>query len=686
MPPTAENVTYQQQGYSGNRGLRFEGSGQGNDQILRNGREEFSDSDSQSEHITNMTDNSQSNGYISDESKYRQEFFFKEPTVYSHRMFVRGAKIYSVLKQDPNEGSPYLRRKQLANAPIQPPVADEEFKDEIEKRKTYELAFAALKYQTILEAIAEESSFFSYHPEVKHDQSLVMVMLFDFQTRKFQHRSPFPDEELDEVCLEVERAILDFKIKLNACLARHRIKARAPSIEFLLPEQVRQQEENNKFQMPVYMWVNHHKTNLADVIHRLKEEGHEQVSCSVLDLKEKKFVVDHHCPDMLVFAPDAAQYLHGHPLVTSGHIVMQDKSSCLAPHSVKHLLNEEDDVIHVNMGSGLTTAHLSSLLKGSGSHIYAFGATCDVESYRVHHTFDHLGVRNIRMMSDSFMDVDTDDSRFKNVRVVLVTAECSKSGITNPVEFVISEGEDMKILRDLSLGESNSSRLGEFTSRHNFWLRQAMKMPKVQAIVYVTRSVFEAENDNVVLKAVEYMNMVQNKKAVPFRLVPPVLPFNGEEIENNEGIVGKFMKFKPSPKMNGCFVAVITREPEEVKETARDVIARAAAKGLMGNPPHKGEGAENGRRRRKSPKRIRGTTSAPNSVPAYQKHNISVSSPVSNYINSASRSPTRSSRMLIGARLHASQPRLVSPTSAQKPLKSLVPEYARVVKHPAPFR
>lgn len=145
MPPTAENVTYQQQGYSGNRGLRFEGSGQGNDQILRNGREEFSDSDSQSEHITNMTDNSQSNGYISDESKYRQEFFFKEPTVYSHRMFVRGAKIYSVLKQDPNEGSPYLRRKQLANAPIQPPVADEEFKDEIEKRKTYELAFAALK-------------------------------------------------------------------------------------------------------------------------------------------------------------------------------------------------------------------------------------------------------------------------------------------------------------------------------------------------------------------------------------------------------------------------------------------------------------------------------------------------------------------------------------------------------------
>lgn len=106
----------------------------------------------------------------------------------------------------------------------------------------------------------------------------------------------------------------------------------------------------------------------------------------------------------------------------------------------------------------------------------------------------------------------------------------------------------------------------------------------------------------------------------------------------------------------------------------------------MGNPPHKGEGAENGRRRRKSPKRIRGTTSAPNSVPAYPKHNISVSSPVSNYINSASRSPTRSSRMLIGARLHASQPRLVSPTSAQKPLKSLVPEYARVVKHPAPFR
>ena len=78
-------------------------------------------------------------------------------------------------------------------------------------------------------------------------------------------------------------------------------------------------------------------------------------------------------------------------------------------------------------------------------------------------------------------------------------------------------------------------------------------------MVYYTRSMYEAENENVVQKAVEFINMIQQKK-VPFRLVPPVLPFNAEEIENKDGIVGKYMKFAPGDRMNGCFVAVITRE------------------------------------------------------------------------------------------------------------------------------
>jgi len=52
----------------------------------------------------------------------------------------------------------------------------------------------------------------------------VYVVLWDYQSRKFQQRTPFKDEVLDEVVRSVEEAIIEYKTKLNASLARHRIK------------------------------------------------------------------------------------------------------------------------------------------------------------------------------------------------------------------------------------------------------------------------------------------------------------------------------------------------------------------------------------------------------------------------------------------------------------------------------
>jgi len=79
----------------------------------------------------------------------------------------------------------------------------------------------------------------------------------------------------------------------------------------------------------------------------------------------------------------------------------------------------------------------------------------------------------------------------------------------------------------------------------------------------MTRSLHDAENENVVSKSVEYINMVQ-KRHFPYRVVPPVLPFTGEAIENNYGIHGKFVKFLPTDRTSGCFIAVITREVSSI--------------------------------------------------------------------------------------------------------------------------
>lgn len=60
---------------------------------------------------------------------------------------------------------------------------------------------------------------------------------------------------------------------------------------------------------------------------------------------------------------------------------------------MKYLVGEDADIIHVNVGSGMTTAHIASLLEAdSRSHIWAFGARNQAE---VRENMEKLGVKGI---------------------------------------------------------------------------------------------------------------------------------------------------------------------------------------------------------------------------------------------------------------------------------------------------
>ena len=56
-------------------------------------------------------------------------------------------------------------------------------------------------------------------------------------------------------------------------------------------------------------------------------------------------------------------------------------------------MNDEDDVLLVNVGSGLTAAHIASLTHNTSSIIYAFGITSDRHQKNVSKLLEHLGVR-----------------------------------------------------------------------------------------------------------------------------------------------------------------------------------------------------------------------------------------------------------------------------------------------------
>ena len=91
--------------------------------------------------------------------------------------------------------------------------------------------------------------------QLRDSEALVMVVLWDYQSRKFQPRVPHQDEELLDSIKVIERAILEQKTKLAASLARRRIKASAPNIEYLLPDNVRRKSSVQQ-PMPVFAWVN----------------------------------------------------------------------------------------------------------------------------------------------------------------------------------------------------------------------------------------------------------------------------------------------------------------------------------------------------------------------------------------------------------------------------------------------
>jgi len=55
-------------------------------------------------------------------------------------------------------------------------------------------------------------------------------------------------------------------------------------------------------------------------------------------------------------------------------------------------------------------------------------------------------------MMEKFEEMNVNDDRLKDIKLALITAQCSRSGVTNPVSFIVSEGEGnrLQLLRRLT--------------------------------------------------------------------------------------------------------------------------------------------------------------------------------------------------------------------------------------------
>ena len=74
----------------------------------------------------------------------------------------------------------------------------------------------------------------------------------------------------------------------------------------------------------------------------------------------------------------------------------------MGAHSVRALINEGDDILHINVGSGLTTAHLASLTHDSETTVFSFGVHTEKQVGQVNYNLEKLGAKSILVFYYTF--------------------------------------------------------------------------------------------------------------------------------------------------------------------------------------------------------------------------------------------------------------------------------------------
>ncbi|XP_031653103.1 putative methyltransferase NSUN7 [Oncorhynchus kisutch] len=325
--------------------------------------------------------------------------------------------------------------------------------------------------------------------------------------------------------------------------------------------------------------------SLEEVCGVLKRGGFSQVN-SVGQLEGQSFCQDPHCVDVLVFPPQLKADLYRTKLLSDNKLIIQDKWCSVGPCVVRSLLLPDGDVLMAGSSSGLTMSHTASLVTHGNAHgnsqskvFVCVGDRPPAQREELQEVLANMACKNVKLIPMSFLSLDPCDLRLQRVRVILLTPQCSVSAVSNPVEFILQENGDTDLLQDLSQGSIAQTKLDTLVAQQKRDIIHALKFPKVQVVVYSTCSLYPEENEEVVRGALEQAGPTEGPKLQAFR-PSSSLPTSLGRAEERAGC--PFFRLDPSDETNGCFLAVLTREPDlEEIESAQEVLARAAATGLL---------------------------------------------------------------------------------------------------------
>lgn len=325
-------------------------------------------------------------------------------------------------------------------------------------------------------------------------------------------------------------ALLKNRPRLQAALARIKVRQGVSDNQDLIPASAQQREQPL---LPRYVRVNTLKTTVEDTVDYLKREGFVYLgqarTLSDLTPKGKGFVQDTHIPEILAFSPKTD--LHDHFLYKAGHVILQDKASCLPAHALAPPPGSV--VLDACAAPGNKTSHLAALMENRG-RLLAF----DLDAKRLSTMSTLLlraGVTCHQLKHQDFLKTEPHSPEYREVEYILLDPSCSGSG--------------MVCLREDS--DADEARLTSLASFQLKCLNHALSFPRVNRLVYSTCSIHRQENEDVVSACLQ-----QNSN---FRLVS-VLP---QWPERGLQPLSQCLRASPSStRTHGFFVALLQRRTE----------------------------------------------------------------------------------------------------------------------------
>ncbi|KAK7884091.1 hypothetical protein WMY93_027214 [Mugilogobius chulae] len=321
--------------------------------------------------------------------------------------------------------------------------------------------------------------------------------------------------------------LLKNRARLQAALARIKVRQGVSDNQDLISDSAKQQDQQN---LPRYLRVNTLKTSVEDTVDYLKREGFtyrgQARTVDDLTLKGKTFAQDMDIPEILIFSPKTD--FHDHFLYKAGHVILQDKASCLPAHVLDPPAGSV--VLDACAAPGNKTSHLAALMKNR---------VCTMSTLLL-----RAGVTCHQLKHQDFLKVDPHSPEYREVEYILLDPSCSGSG--------------MVCLRDDS--DTDQARLSSLAAFQLKCLKHALSFPCLKRLVYSTCSIHRQENEDVVSSCLQ--------DNTHFRLVP-VLPHWPER-----GLKPLPQCLRASPtstRTHGFFVALLQRrsdtDPVEVTTT-----------------------------------------------------------------------------------------------------------------------